>query len=429
MARAALPGAAADGFRTAAAAGLPGQSCMPPPRPDAPRPAMDLLRACGAAGGGAAGGGAAFLEGLRDFRAAGGDWAELTALAARHGLLPLLTRALADAPEDLPRQVFVDLWARQERLALRNQVLAGTLLEVLGRLDAAGLPALPFKGPVLADQLHGDVALREFVDLDILVPADRVREARALLEAAGFQPEYPLRPGQERAFLRAAAQYHLLVHDPVRDVAVELHWKTDPDAPVEDAQDPGWWERLPRRPFLQGSVRALPPEDLLLVLAFHGSKHHWERLGWLVDLARLIQRHPEVDWTVLRARAARLRASRRLALGLDLAARLLQAPVPPALAAWAATLPGVRALAAPIEAALGHPEAPAPGPFRRLARDLRLFDSLPRKAAYATRTLFAPTLEEWTAWSLPPGLGWLYPALRAGRLAGRMVGGGGRGKA
>ncbi|MFN8010169.1 MAG: nucleotidyltransferase family protein [Holophagaceae bacterium] len=407
---------------------------MPPPSPDAPRPALDLLRACGAAGlgaagSGAAGGGAAFSESVLRFRAAGGDWAELTALAARHGLLPLLTRALAAVPEEAPRQVFVDLWARQERLALRNQVLAGTLLEVLGRLDAAGLPALPFKGPVLADQLHGDVALREFVDLDILVPADRVREARALLEAAGFQPEFPLAPRAERAFLRSPAQYHLLVRDPARDVAVELHWRTDPDAPVEPAGDPAWWERLPRRPFLQGSVRALPPEDLLLVLAFHGSKHHWERLGWLVDLAHLLHRHSALDGAALARRAEALGASRRLALGLDLAVRLLGAPVPPALAAWAAARPGLRALAAPIEAALGLPHPPAPGPFRRLARDLRLFDSLPRKAAYATRTLFAPTLEEWTAWPLPPALGWLYPALRVGRLAGRRVGGGGRGRA
>ena len=404
---------------------MPRQSGMPPPSPGPVRPDLGLLLACARQDEG----GPAFADALRAFQGAGADWDGLWALARRHGLRPLLGRALEGAAADLPRAVFMDVWAGRERLARRHRALAEALLEVLGRLDAAGLPALPFKGPVLADELHGDVALREYADLDLLLPAERVLEAKAILGAAGLRPAFPLGPGQERALLRSPAQYHLTVCDPARDLAVELHWRTDPDAPVEPADDPGWWERLPRRPFLGGTVRALPPEDLLLVLAFHGSKHHWERLGLLVDLARLLRRHPGLDWPALRGRAAALRASRRLALGLDLAARLLGAPRPPGTSEGAGAKSGLRALAAPIEAALGLPDPPVPGPFRRLARDLRLVESLPRKAAYAARTLFAPTLEEWSAWPLPRGLGWLYPALRAGRLAGRMVGGGGRRRA
>ena len=43
-------------------------------------------------------------------------------------------------------------------------------------------------------------------------------------------------------------------------------------------------------------VHTLGLEDNLLFLSLHASKHDWQRLIWLVDLAELLRQRTEVDW-------------------------------------------------------------------------------------------------------------------------------------
>src|SRR2546426_10956064 len=74
-------------------------------------------------------------------------------------------------------------------IARRNLCLTGDLLSLLELFEARGIPAVPFKGPVLAVQAYGDVALREFRDLDILVTHRDITRARELLLARGFSAE------------------------------------------------------------------------------------------------------------------------------------------------------------------------------------------------------------------------------------------------
>jgi Uncharacterised nucleotidyltransferase len=70
--------------------------------------------------------------------------------------------------------------------ALRNVFLAGTLLKLLRLLEAHGIAALPYKGPVLAALAYGNVAFRQFGDLDLLVRPQDADRAKALLWAQGY---------------------------------------------------------------------------------------------------------------------------------------------------------------------------------------------------------------------------------------------------
>jgi hypothetical protein len=60
----------------------------------------------------------------------------------------------------------------------------------------------------------------------------------------------------------------------------------------------------------------------------HGSKHHWERLAWICDVAELVKTRTDLNWSVLLKRAAATENDRMLFLGLSLANRLLDAPLP-----------------------------------------------------------------------------------------------------
>src|SRR6185436_2615975 len=74
-------------------------------------------------------------------------------------------------------------------------------------------------------------------------------------------------------------------------------------------------------------VKTFSAEDLLFSLCIHGSRHLWERLAWICDVAELIKRHP-IDWTTLLKRACAADCERIFLLGPYLAERLLDARLP-----------------------------------------------------------------------------------------------------
>jgi len=354
-------------------------------------------------------------EHLRRLLDAGIDWARVVDMAQRHGLLPLLYRHLNALPDAaIPRAVLVELWGRHEATTRRNHARTWELLRILRLFDENGIDALPYKGPALAASLYGDVALREFGDLDILLRPRDVLPAKTALRSLGYRAEYPLEPAIEMAFLRSSAQYHLAMEHAEHGL-VELHWKTNPDFPVE-RDDDGWWASLEQVPLEGGRVRSLSDTELLLVLCLHGTKHHWDCLGWLVDVAELIRRQSRLDWNWMFDKAARLGCERRVLLGLHLAQHLLDAPVPQEIRARIAARPEVEPLAGRIVATLFVAGFEGMRPLERLRFNLSLYERTRQRIAHCVDTLWSPGLVEWTRWPLPRALFFLYPPLRLMRL-------------
>jgi hypothetical protein len=332
-------------------------------------------------------------------------WDAFEALAARHGLQQLAYEHLATVADAVPKPVMVRLWAWRERLVRQNRLMAVELAALLTVLARAGIDAIPYKGPALAEELYGDVGLRQFGDLDILVAPGNLLRARSLLETLGYRSEFPLTPATEQAFLRASAQYHLAMAREDRSVVVELHWRLDPDVAIEP---------------VDRSARSFSPDELLLVLLVHGSKHRWSSLGWAVDVAEALRRGG-LDWAWIEARAQSLRCERRVALGLLLANRLLQAPVPAGVLARYAALPGIEATCGELGEELLAIDPGERGAFETLRGYLRLYDTVGQRIKHLLDTLWSPSLVEWTRWPLPRALHFLYPALRMARLAAKHL--------
>jgi hypothetical protein len=350
------------------------------------------------------------------------DWNRLVALAAEHGLLPLLYRHLEAMSAAVPREIFVQLWGHHETNARRNRALAGELSKILELLDANGIPALPYKGPALAVAAYGDLALREFGDLDILLRPQDVLPAKALLQAQGYVPEYGLRPAAEAALLRSSLIYHLVVTHPARAVMVELHWRTDADYPVEAVAGDAWWSSAENSGAREQKVRGFTAEELLLILCVHGTKHAWSRLLWLADISELIRRHPELKWEWVMTKAAQLGCRRRLAVGLLLAHRLLEAPLPEKTKNEIEATAGAGKLAREIAGRLFDSPRGAMTVFARLRFELRLQHERPgRQLAHGIKVVLAPTLVELSRWPLPRLLYFLYPLIRAARLTAKYL--------
>ena len=256
------------------------------------------------------------------------DWTYLLNKANKHGVMPLLCRSLEHTfPELVPYEVLDSLRGAFRRNAFKNLLRTKELLSIVEMLELRRIPALPFKGPLLAIQAFGDLGLRQFGDLDILVHKRHIKRVNTLLLANGYRLASPLSWISEVSPTLSPRKDIIFVHDE-KGIIVELHWRLTGrhfDLPL-DMKD--LWRRLVSMSYAGATVRSLPVEDLVLYLCMHGARHSWERLAWICDVAELVRLNPETDWNRLMDRAVTLGSERMLALGLLLASNLLGTTLP-----------------------------------------------------------------------------------------------------
>jgi Uncharacterised nucleotidyltransferase len=258
------------------------------------------------------------------------DWEFLLRQAHANAVLPLLRRGIhAHFEEDVPAAALDTLRVACEGTQRRNLALTAELLDVMRRLEEKGIAVLPFKGPVLAEGAYGNISLRTFGDLDLLLREEQLPLAQETLTKEGYRPEYTFTPGQERAFRRLECAVRL--RHPGRNVVVELHWALTERylsirLPVER-----FWESAQPAIVAGRAVRTFGPEDLLLYLCVHGSKHQWGRLEWICCIAELMVAQPDLNWSEVQARSREFGVQRLLHLALILASELLQVEAPPVI--------------------------------------------------------------------------------------------------
>ena len=350
----------------------------------------------------------------------GVDWPRLLGLAEAHGLLALLFRALqSDGLPSIPAGVETRLWTYVEQLRRKNRLMSAELHALLDLLEANGIPAVPFKGPVLAATLYGGLELREFGDLDLLLPPADIVRARSLLQERGYAPMFPLTPALDRALLASPRQYHVALK---HQVMVELHWKSDAEFAVCDAGQPEWWAQRPSASFESRPVRSLQDRELVLVLLLHGSKHLWEQLNWVAEIAELLRQRPDVDWEWIFHTTELLRARCRVAVGLLLAQRWFDAELHSAVRQWLAGQEEAGELAEQIAGLWFARGAENPrNSFTRLFMNLNLQDSFGQRLRHVIDVVLRPGMAEWTAWPLPEALHFLFLPLRAFRLGAKYL--------
>src|ERR1041385_2527918 len=101
------------------------------------------------------------------------DWQYVLATASSHGVLALLSQHLQSiGPGLAPSLVGAKLALENQQNTERCLALAGELTRIVSALTAHGIPSISFKGPTLALMAYGDLGLRQFTDLDILIHRD-----------------------------------------------------------------------------------------------------------------------------------------------------------------------------------------------------------------------------------------------------------------
>ncbi len=258
------------------------------------------------------------------------DWDFLLRQAHANAVLPLLRRGIhAHFEAEVPAAVLDTLRKACERTQQRNLALTAELLHVMGRLEEKGIPVLPFKGPVLAEGAYGNISLRTFGDLDLLLHEEHLPLAQEILTKQGYRSEYTFTADQERAYRKLECAVRM--RHPERNAVVELHWALTERYLSIRLPVKRFWENAQTAIVAGRKVRTFGPEDLLLYLCVHGNKHQWSRLEWICSIAELIIAQPDLNWSEVQARAREFGVQRLLHLALILASELLQVEAPAVL--------------------------------------------------------------------------------------------------
>jgi len=256
---------------------------------------------------------------IKDWVSKDVDWASLLWMARSHQVMPLLYRALnSTCPDAVPIAILEELRERFYANAGRNLFLAKELLNILQTFNAHGISSIPYKGPVLAASVYGNLLLRQFADLDILVREQKYQTAQNLLAAEGYQ-------------LKKEFDYEsTLVHE-TGIFAVDLHRAMT----ARDFACPLNFEYLSRSVhsvrIADTAIPTLSPEDTLLMLAIQITKDSGSRyfqLAKICDIAELLRVYPKVQIAQELSEAKKLGCERMLLYSLWLANDLLDAPLP-----------------------------------------------------------------------------------------------------
>lgn len=268
------------------------------------------------------------------------NWEYLIRLGRRHALTSLLYWNLnTTCPESVPDNILHLLERRFNINDFRNRFLTKKLIKLLSLFKTHKILAVPYKGPDLAARAYGNVSLREFRDLDILIPKRDVLQAKNLLTAHGYRlRDISAAQTQEAAYLSEDYEYRFVLNDDQLNagndrgfffhVVVGLHWRVTPKKLPFPFEAMRVWDHLVEVPLDGVAVPSLAPEDLLLLVCLHGTKHRWERLAWICDIAALISAHQGMDWDWAVKQAVKLGGARMLFLGLGLAHSLLDTALP-----------------------------------------------------------------------------------------------------
>lgn len=246
------------------------------------------------------------------------DWRFVLNVAQRNAILPLVGRTLCGKfSKQIPEEIRSILEKAQIDHLHRNLFLTSKLVELVRLFRSNGIEVLPFKGPLLAVEAYGDPALRQFYDLDMLVKPKQFRDAVSLLTDRGWKPMTSVSWLTKRD-LNISRKKDIYFVDPDRKVNLELHWKLSGSHFGLPREINTLWERLELIELAGTELPSLGFIDQLIYLCLHGSRHSWERFGWICDIHQLVLSKDRIDWIELFARSRKLGSENVVALGLRL---------------------------------------------------------------------------------------------------------------
>jgi len=210
-------------------------------------------------------------------------------------------------------------------IAQKNMLMSAELIKVMKLLKENNIEAIAFKGPTLAQMAYGDIALRQYADLDILIDEKDIEQCYNLILKTHTTTI-------DKKFLRntlfTEKNSDIQYFNKKNNILIEIHWKLFRTQFSNYNQFSNIFNTK-KEVLLQGhKLHVFNDEILLVYLCMHGSKHCWERISWILDISMIINNNKTLDWNFIKDQALKLECETMLYLGLELCHKLFNTKIP-----------------------------------------------------------------------------------------------------
>ncbi|CAG4991948.1 hypothetical protein DYBT9275_00861 [Dyadobacter sp. CECT 9275] len=233
------------------------------------------------------------------------DMNRLKKMARWHGLRPLVLDYIIRHKIDIP--FIEELKADCRDTAFFNLIMVRELTSLQELMSRKGVDCYAYKGSFWSDWLYDDISLREYGDIDLLVPEKSVMDClRSITLEAGYKPDdyrtYLLdRQNTRNAFFRTDYHIPMIKAQGEYPITLEVHWRNAyPRLSFEFPSSE--WRRYSKSYRIRDSViRGFTNEyQLLLLLVHHSGKEEWEKLKYIADFARYMKKYgADTDWPLV----------------------------------------------------------------------------------------------------------------------------------
>lgn len=345
-------------------------------------------------------------------------------LANQHGILPLVYKTIKKLTEDnpqsritnyqLPEHLLADLKSAYSQIARRNMLVTSELMKIIHLLRENSIKALAFKGPTLSQMAYGDITLRQYGDLDILIKKEDIDKINVLFKESGYQHLLPLTSVQSSIRLKYAKDLSFI--HPSKGIHIEMHWAfLNQNYPIQMDLENFWLETQEIK-LNDSTMHTFSNENLLVYLAIHGSRHLWERIAWIKDIDLLIQKN-EINWEKLINKVGGTGFEKMVYLALHLNVILFQTALPTSIHHEIKKYPQI----VPLTHFVFESWITQKNSFQTTYMQTKLLPGFKDKFIYLRTRLLQPSLDEYLYVNLPKGLQWGYYFIKPYRLIKKNV--------
>jgi len=340
------------------------------------------------------------------------DYKSLIDLASRHGVMPLIYKTLKTLKENkhlfdnhYTNKILEDTKSIYLRTVQQNMLMSAELIHILKILEREGIDVLVFKGPILSKIAYGDITLRQYGDLDILIKKEDIHRVDEILKSYGYERALSMTPAQEEIWFKYSHDLGLIHKE--KDILLEIHWSfLDEDYPLTLELE-NLWEDTQIVDINGYPIKSFSIENLLIYLCIHGSKHLWERIEWIKDIDMLI-RNNKIVWAKVLKKADNTEFEKMIYFGLAISRKLFNTPLPLSIKNKIELSKEIPSL---IDFVFDSWVEPKSTPKKTMAT-LKLLPTPKDKLLYLHKVVLKPTFNEYWFIDLPDNLYFLYYFIR-----------------
>jgi len=252
----------------------------------------------------------------------------LMTLASGHGIFPLVYKTIKELSTShyLLEQLLADLKSAYSQVARRNMLMSAELIRIMKLLEENNIEALAFKGPTLSQMAYGDITLRQYGDLDILIKPNDFIAVHQLLTHKMYDTKYNYNNAVDKVL--ELIPDHMFISSGSQ-IPIEIHNKLFASNFPIQVSDNIFWDNSTTITINNKAIPTFTNEYLLFYLCLHGGKHLFSRISWILDIAMLIKNtRKDFDLKLFKEIADQHHLQTMISVGLHLAMILFQTKIP-----------------------------------------------------------------------------------------------------